>query len=54
MYESRRDWLTSAAIAALGAGIVTTFAVSQGQNPGVAVAITLFAAGLAVVFDRFA
>ncbi|MFE4105481.1 hypothetical protein [Almyronema epifaneia] len=54
MYESRKDWLTSAAIAGLGAGVVTTFAVSQGQNFFVAVAITLFAAGLAVLFDRFA
>ncbi|NJL86033.1 MAG: hypothetical protein HC886_08695 [Leptolyngbyaceae cyanobacterium SM1_1_3] len=53
MYESRKDWLTSSAIAALGAGIVTTFAVSQGQNPLIALGITLVAAGLAVMFDHF-
>lgn len=50
--NSNKDWVGSAVIAALGAGIVTSFAVSQGQNPFVALGITGFAAGVALLFDR--
>ena len=54
MYKNQpKDLLGSLTIAALGAGVMTTFAVSQGQSPWVAMGITLFAAIAAVVFDRF-
>ncbi|MBD1807079.1 MAG: hypothetical protein KME25_15310 [Symplocastrum torsivum CPER-KK1] len=50
--NSDKDWLTAAVTAALGAGIVTSFAVSQGQNPFVALAITGFSALVAVLFSQ--
>lgn len=50
--NSDKDWLTAAVTAALGAGIVTSFAVSQGQNPLVALAITAFSALVAVLFSQ--
>ncbi|MEK0181402.1 MAG: hypothetical protein P2A85_17870 [Microcoleus anatoxicus] len=54
MYDQRpdRDLASAAVTAALGAGVVTSFAVSQGQNPLVALAITVFAAGVALLCDR--
>jgi hypothetical protein len=39
--------------AALGAGVVTSFAVSQGQHPALAIAITAIATGFAVICHRF-
>ncbi|MGB7439521.1 MAG: hypothetical protein WA919_00505 [Coleofasciculaceae cyanobacterium] len=48
--DSNKDWLGAAVTAALGAGIVTSFAVSQGQNPLVALAITGFSALVALLF----
>ncbi|MCC3513100.1 MAG: hypothetical protein JGK29_30005 [Microcoleus sp. PH2017_17_BER_D_A] len=45
--------LDNTVTAALGAGVVTSFAVSRGQNPLVALAITVFAAGVALICDRF-
>jgi hypothetical protein len=53
MYNARKDWLSAVVTAAVGAGVVTTFAVSQGQNPLVGLGITAFAAGIAVVIDHF-
>ena len=50
--NSDQDWLTAAVTAALGAGIVTSFAVSQGQNPFIALAITGFSALVAVLFSQ--
>jgi hypothetical protein len=50
--NSDQDWLGAAVTAALGAGIVTSFAVSQGQNPLVALAITGFSALVAVLFSQ--
>jgi hypothetical protein len=50
--NSDKDWLTAAVTAALGAGIVTSFAVSQGQNPFIALAITGFSALVAVLFSQ--
>ena len=50
--NSDQDWLTAAVTAALGAGVVTSFAVSQGQNPFVALAITGFSALVAVLFSQ--
>ncbi len=54
MYNnSQKDWLGSAVTAALGAGVVTTFAVAQGQNPFVVIGITLLAAGVAILIDHY-
>lgn len=54
MYDNnrKRDPIVSVVTAALGAGVVTSFAVSQGQHPLVALGITAFAAGLALLLDR--
>jgi hypothetical protein len=38
----------------LGAGVVTTFAVSQGQHPLMALGITAFAVAAALVVDHYA
>ena len=54
MYNNRsnRDPLVSAITAGLGAGVVTSIAVSQGQNPITALGITIFAAIVALICDR--
>ena len=54
MYNNRsnRDPLVVAVTAGLGAGIVTSFAVSQGQHPITALGITIFAAVVALICDR--
>ncbi|MEN9274599.1 MAG: hypothetical protein Q6J44_07240 [Gloeomargarita sp. DG02_4_bins_56] len=53
MYRpSQRDWPAALVTAGLGAGVATSFAVVQGQNPLVALGITLFAAVMAVVLDE--
>ncbi len=52
MYNnSSRDWLGSLVVAGLGAGVITSFAVGQGQNPLVGLAITAIAAIAAVTID---
>jgi hypothetical protein len=51
--NSDKDWLGAAVTAALGAGIVTSFAVSQGQNPLVALAITAFSTLVALLCSQF-
>ncbi len=43
---------TQLAVACLGAGIVTTVAVAQGQNPLTALGITLFSAVAAVMVGQ--
>ena len=50
MYDKNTegDLLGAAANSGLGAGIVTSFAVSQGQHPLIALAITLIAVAFAV------
>ncbi|MGD1950076.1 MAG: hypothetical protein ACFB14_10570 [Leptolyngbyaceae cyanobacterium] len=53
MYNARKDWLGALMMAGLGAGIITSFAVSQGQNPFVGLGITAFASIVAVLFDHF-
>lgn len=50
--NSNQDLATAAVTAALGAGVVTSFAVSQGQNPVVALGITGFAVVAALLIDR--
>ncbi|WP_448380211.1 hypothetical protein [Gloeomargarita sp.] len=53
MYRpSKRDWPAALVTAGLGAGVVTSLAVAQGQHPLVALGITLFAAVMAVVVDE--
>ena len=54
MDESKKDWLGALVAAGLGAGIITSFAVSQGQNPLIGIGITAFAATVAVILDHFA
>jgi len=50
---SPRGELTSQlAVACLGAGVVTTLAVVQGQDPFTAIGITLFSAVAAVVVGQ--
>jgi hypothetical protein len=42
--NSRPSIVTQLAVACIGAGVITTFAVAQGQNPITALGITLFSA----------
>lgn len=51
--RTEKDWLTAAVTAALGAGIVTSFAISQGQHPLMALSITAFATAAALVIDHY-
>ncbi len=44
-----KDLLSAGLTAAIGAGIITSYAVSQGQNPLVATVITVFSAVCAVI-----
>ncbi|MDJ1183004.1 hypothetical protein [Roseofilum casamattae] len=46
------NWLEAIVTASIGAGIVTSFAVSQGQHPLIGIAITLFAGVGAWLLDR--
>ena len=46
--ESRNDIATQLCVACLGAGVITTMAVAQGQNPLTALGITIFS-GIAAV-----
>jgi hypothetical protein len=50
--ESRPSTITQLAVACLGAGVITSFAVAQGQNPVTALSITLFSAVAAVAFGQ--
>jgi len=52
MYKTQKDWIGAAVTAGLGAGVITSFAVGQGQSPWLALAITLFAAVAAVLLDH--
>lgn len=44
-----KDLVSAGLTAAIGAGIITSYAVSQGQSPIVATGITIFSALLAVI-----
>ena len=46
------DLTTQLAVAWLGAGVITTVAVAQGQNPLTALGITLFSAVAAVMIGQ--
>jgi hypothetical protein len=50
--DSRPALTTQLAVACLGAGVITTFAVAQGQNPITALSITLFSAVAAVALGQ--
>ncbi|MDX1976444.1 MAG: hypothetical protein SFT94_02110 [Pseudanabaenaceae cyanobacterium bins.68] len=53
MYKnSPKDPVSSVITAALGAGTVACFSVSRGQNVLVGIAITIFAAAVALVVDQ--
>lgn len=55
MYKSKsgRSLIDVALPAALGAGVVTSFAIFQGQHPAIALGITAIATAIAVICDRF-
>jgi hypothetical protein len=55
MYRNKlgHSLLDVALPATLGAGIVTSFAIAQGQHPAIALAITVIATGFAVICHRF-
>lgn len=50
--DTDKDLVGAALTAAVGAGIVTSFAISQGQHPLLALAITGIATLFAVVCSR--
>ena len=50
--RSRQELITQLSVACLGAGVVTTVAVAQGQNPLTALGITLFSAVAAVMVGQ--
>ena len=50
--QPRNEVVTQLAVACLGAGVVTTLAVAQGQNPLTALGITLFSAVAAVMVGQ--
>jgi hypothetical protein len=50
--EQRPALTTQLAVACLGAGVITSFAVAQGQNPLTALSITLFSAIAAVMVGQ--
>lgn len=50
--RSRGELVTQLAVASLGAGVITSLAVAQGQNPLTALGITLFSAMAAVAVGQ--
>jgi small neutral amino acid transporter SnatA (MarC family) len=54
MYDNKTQHsvLDAAIPSAIGAGVVTSFAVSQGQHPALAIGITLIVTLFAVICDR--
>ncbi|MFB6276708.1 MAG: hypothetical protein ABEI32_11275 [Halothece sp.] len=50
--SSNNDLLSTIAIAGIGAGTVTSFAVSQGQSPWMGLLITAIATAFAVICQR--
>jgi hypothetical protein len=50
--QPRSELVTQLAVACIGAGVVTTLAVAQGQNPLTALGITLFSAVAAVMVGQ--
>ena len=50
--DSQKDPVSGMIAAALGAGVITSFAVAQGQHPMIAISITVLSAGAALLLDR--
>jgi hypothetical protein len=50
--NSRGELAMQLTVACLGAGVITSFAVAQGQNPLTAIGITLFSAVAAVLVGQ--
>ena len=50
--ERHNDLATQLCVACLGAGVITTVAVMQGQNPLTALSITVFSAVAAVMVGQ--
>ena len=50
--RDRGELTTQLAVACIGAGVVTSLAVAQGQNPLTALGITLFSAVAAVMVGQ--
>lgn len=50
--NSRPSTVTQLTVACLGAGVITSYAVAQGQNPFTALGITLFSAIAAVMVGQ--
>lgn len=51
--NTQKDYVQAGLVAGLGAGVATSFAVSQGQHPAIALVITLMAAGFAMLCHRY-
>ena len=49
--DSQRDWISSLLIAGIGAGVITSFAVAQGQDPLLGLGITAIASVGAVLME---
>jgi hypothetical protein len=56
MYDNKvKSSILDAAIpAAIGSGVVTSFALAQGQHPGIAIGITVISTVFAVICQKFA
>jgi uncharacterized membrane protein len=50
--KSQHSLFDAAIPAAVGAGVVTSFAMSQGQHPALAMGITILVTLFAVICDR--
>jgi phosphoglycerate-specific signal transduction histidine kinase len=50
--RDRSELISQLAVACIGAGVVTSLAVAQGQNPLTALGITLFSAVAAVMVGQ--
>lgn len=50
--KSTRSVLDVALPTAVGAGVVTSFAIAQGQHPAIAIGITALVTVFAVICDR--
>jgi uncharacterized membrane protein YgaE (UPF0421/DUF939 family) len=51
--KSNRTLLDVAISAAIGAGVVTSFATAQGQHPAIAISITVVATIFAIICYKF-
>jgi len=52
MQPEQKDLVTGVISAAVGAGVAVSFAVAFGQSPWIAMGITAFSAGVALLVDR--